>query len=101
MYKILKEGTDYEWLTKETPFGLITTIPQTSKGEKLRRITNPKGRGIVLLHAKDCLKPVRVMSGAYESDGRVSNFWSWYALDGSNNGKLENGYGFFYETPNH
>ena len=99
MQAILKEGIDFEWLTKETPFGTITTNPKTNNGIELKRITNPMSHGVVLLSVNDCLKPVRVHSGEYESNGRISNFWSWYTLDDPNNKKLEQGYGFFYETP--
>lgn len=97
---ILKDNIDFKWLEKETRFGPITTNPQLNDGSVLRRILSPKSGSIVFLADKDELRSVRIISGAYEANGRTSNFWSWHEIeDEAGRGEIKNGYGFFYEPP--
>lgn len=98
---ILKEEIDFIWLTKNTPFGEITTDPKLIDGTVLKREKIPRGGSIVYLSKEEELRPVKVISGEYESNGRVSNFWSWYEVNEDMSlGELKSGYGFFYAPPN-
>ena len=43
---------------------------------------------------------VKITSGSFERNGRISNFWSWKRIlpDGTINNVEESGYGEFYES---
>lgn len=97
---VLKEEVDYKWLEKDTGYGIIPTFPKLTNGAVLKRITTPRSGDTVLLSGNDTLRPVRIISGEYESNGRTSNFWKWHEINEDNSlGKIESGYGFFYEYP--
>lgn len=97
---ILKEEVDFKWLEKDTPYGPITTFPQLSDGTILKRVKVPRNGSTVMLSHNDELRPVKIISGEFEVNGRVSNFWRWYEMNEHKTLVESNqGYGFFYETP--
>ena len=55
---------------------------------------DPKPGSTVLFVDGDNQYLVYILSGAWEKNGRISNFWEWVNL---RTGEKENGYGNFYD----
>lgn len=58
------------------------------------KVSEPETGGIYFYFDKGMGVPVIILSGDWERNGRLSNFWYWRNLK---TGKKESGYGNFYE----
>ena len=64
----------------------------------LERILDPKSMDIVSMYYGDERCDIVILEGAYEAEGRMSNFWSWKFINEEGYlGFVESGYGEFYE----
>ena len=94
----LKEAVDYHWIMEETPWGPLHKHIQLNDGQILSRENSPQRNSIVLLMGDNELRPVYIISGERESNGRISNFWNWYEItDDLRLGEIKSGYGYFYK----
>lgn len=59
-----------------------------------KKVTEPKIGGTYFYFDKGVGVPIIILEGAWERNGRLSNFWYWRNLK---TGKKENGYGNFYK----
>lgn len=98
MKRELIKGIDFEFIEKPNRYGYVHFYPQLNDSTILNRESEPSKISIVYQqYGKNKLRLVLIKNGDYLSNGRISNWWSWYELnDDLTIGEEDCGYGNFF-----